>query len=150
MRMNVHALYCCLTFRFVISVWVYRWGSVLKTIWNARVEREHESERDARACENKAREEETERDREQKKEQEAERGRMLTARRIARDLQVCTCVYACMYACLHVCMPPAPMNRVKYLRAGPAEMPFQNWYTANTNHFHLTDSVSWKSKTQLG
>ena len=46
--------------------------------------------------------------------------------------------------------PPAPMNHAKYLRAGPAEMPFQNWYTANTNHFHLTDSVRWKSKTQLG
>jgi len=27
------------------------------------------------------------------------------------------------------------MNHVKYLRAGPAEMPFRNWYTANTNHF---------------
>ena len=38
----------------------------------------------------------------------------------------------------------APMNHVKYLRAGPAEMPFRNWYTANTNHFKLTDSVSWK------
>jgi len=46
--------------------------------------------------------------------------------------------------------PPAPMNHIKYLRAGPAEMPFQNWYTANTNHFHLTDSVRWKSKNQLG
>jgi len=46
--------------------------------------------------------------------------------------------------------PPAPMNHVKYLRAGPAEMPFQNWYTANTNHFRLTDSVRLKSKTQLG
>ena len=46
--------------------------------------------------------------------------------------------------------PPAPMNGVKYSRAGPAEMPFQNWYTANTNHFHLTDSVRWKSKNQLG
>jgi len=46
--------------------------------------------------------------------------------------------------------PPAPMNHVKYLRAGPAEMPFQNWYTANTNHFRLTDSVSLKSETQLG
>ena len=45
--------------------------------------------------------------------------------------------------------PPAPMNHVKYLRAGPAEMPFQNWYTANTNHFRLTDSVRWKSKRQL-
>jgi len=46
--------------------------------------------------------------------------------------------------------PPAPMNHVKYLRAGPTEMPFQNWYTANTNHFRLTDSVRWKSKRQLG
>ena len=46
--------------------------------------------------------------------------------------------------------PPAPMNHVKYLRAGPAEMPFRNWYTANTNHFRLTDSVRWKSKWQLG
>jgi len=46
--------------------------------------------------------------------------------------------------------PPAPMNHVKYLRAGRAEMPFQNWYTAITNHFRLTDSVRWKSKTQLG
>ena len=38
--------------------------------------------------------------------------------------------------------PPAHMNHVKYLRAGPAEMPFQNLYTANTNHFGMTDSVS--------
>jgi len=51
--------------------------------------------------------------------------------------------YADMY-------PPAPMNHVKFLRAGPAEMPFQNWYTANTNYFRLTDSVRWKSKRQLG
>jgi len=42
--------------------------------------------------------------------------------------------------------PPAPTNHVKYLRAGPAEMPFQNWYTANTNHFHLTDSVGGNPK----
>jgi len=46
--------------------------------------------------------------------------------------------------------PPAPMNHVKDLRAGPGEMPFPNWYTANTNDFHLTDSVMWKSKNQLG
>jgi len=45
---------------------------------------------------------------------------------------------------------PAPMNHVKYLRAGPTEMPFQNLYTAHTNHFHLADSVMWKSKNQLG
>jgi len=44
--------------------------------------------------------------------------------------------------------PPAPMNHVKYLRAGPAEMPFRNWYTANTNHFKLTDSVRLKLKAQ--
>jgi len=50
----------------------------------------------------------------------------------------------------HSIRPPAPMNHVKYLRAGPAEMPFQNWYTANTNHFTLTDSVIRKSKRQLG
>ena len=44
--------------------------------------------------------------------------------------------------------PPAPMNHVKCLRAGPAEMPFRNCYTANIKHFHLTDSVRWKWKTQ--
>jgi len=47
------------------------------------------------------------------------------------------------------CIPPAPMNHVKYLRAGPAEMPFQNWYTADTNHCPLTDSVTLIRKTQL-
>ena len=35
--------------------------------------------------------------------------------------------------------PPALINHVQYLRAGPAEMPVQNWYTANTSHFRLTD-----------
>jgi len=50
----------------------------------------------------------------------------------------------------HLPHPPAPMNYVKYLRAGPAEMPFQNWYTTNTNDFRLTDSVRWKSRRQLG
>jgi len=45
---------------------------------------------------------------------------------------------------------PAPMNHVKYLRASPAEMPFQKWYTAaNTNYFELTDSVNPKSIRQL-
>jgi len=33
------------------------------------------------------------------------------------------------------------MNNAKYLRAGTTEMPFQNWYTAYSNHFDLTDSV---------
>jgi len=50
------------------------------------------------------------------------------------------------YDVLHT--PPAPMNHVKYLRAGPAEMPFRTWYTANTNHFCLTD-FRWKSRIQL-
>ena len=27
-------------------------------------------------------------------------------------------------------------------------MPSRHWYTASTNHFQLTDSVSWKWKTQ--
>ena len=61
------------------------------------------------------------------------------------------CLYTSIrYITLHIydVCPPAPMNHVKNLRAGPAEMPFQNWYTANTNHFHLTDSVRWKWKTQ--
>jgi len=31
------------------------------------------------------------------------------------------------------------MNHVKYLRAGPAEMSFQNWYIDNTIYFRLTD-----------
>ena len=52
-----------------------------------------------------------------------------------------------MQRLLHLILP---FSTVKYLRAGPTEMPFQNWYTANTNHFQLTDSVSWKSKIQLG
>ena len=46
---------------------------------------------------------------------------------------------------------PAPMNHVKYLRAGPAEMPFQNWYTATTNHCRLTDfcQVEMNNTTEL-
>ena len=43
-----------------------------------------------------------------------------------------------------------PYESCKILRAGPAEMPFQNWYTANTNHFPPTDSVRWKFKKQQG
>jgi len=54
------------------------------------------------------------------------------------------------YLCEKFSSPPAPMNHVKDLRAGLAKMPFQNWYTAHTNHFHLTDSVRSKSKNQLG
>jgi len=42
------------------------------------------------------------------------------------------------------------MNHVKYLRAGPAEMPFQNWYTANTNHFRLTDFFQVEMKNTTG
>ena len=45
--------------------------------------------------------------------------------------------------------PPAPMNHVKYWRAGPAEMPFRNWYTTNTNHFQLTCQVEMKNPTRL-
>ena len=54
----------------------------------------------------------------------------------------------CVFSFCQKHKPPAPMNHAKYLRAGPAEMPFRNWYTANTNHSHLTESVRWKWKTQ--
>jgi len=44
------------------------------------------------------------------------------------------------------------MNDAKYLRAGPAEMPFQNWYIANTNYFRLSEfcQVEIKNTTGLG
>jgi len=37
----------------------------------------------------------------------------------------------------------------KYLRAGPPEMPFRNWYNCGTKHFHQTNVVWWKWRTQL-
>ena len=48
-------------------------------------------------------------------------------------------VYVYLYIYMYTYRPTAPMNHVNHLRAGPAEMPFQTWYTANTNHFRLTD-----------
>jgi len=42
------------------------------------------------------------------------------------------------------------MNHVKSLRAAPAEMPFQIWYTANTNHFRLTDFCQAEIKNITG
>jgi len=42
------------------------------------------------------------------------------------------------------------MNHVKYLRAGPAEMPFETWYTTNTNHFRLTDFCQAEIKNKTG
>jgi len=47
-------------------------------------------------------------------------------------------------------VPPAPMNHVKYLRAGPAEMPFQNRYTISTNYFRLTDFCQAEIKNTTG
>jgi len=41
-------------------------------------------------------------------------------------------------------------NHVKYLRAGPAEMPFQTWYTVNRNHFLLTDFCQTEIKNITG
>jgi len=75
--------------------------------------------------------------------------RMCT-RHVSRWIVICAWEVLTCKEFLQMYNPPAPMNHVKYLRAGPTEMPFQNWYTANTNHFHLTDSVRWKSKDQLG
>jgi len=49
------------------------------------------------------------------------------------------CDFSLQFIFLFISIPPAPMNHVKYLRAGPAKMPFQTWYTVNTNHFRLTD-----------
>ena len=45
---------------------------------------------------------------------------------------------------------PAPMNHVNFLRADSAEMPFQNWYTANTNHFLVTDFCQFEIKNTTG
>jgi len=42
------------------------------------------------------------------------------------------------------------MNHAKYLRASPAEMSFQNWYTANTNLFRLTDCCQAEIKNTTG
>jgi len=84
---------------------------------------------------------------------------------------ICMCVYiymylyiTCMCSLFHLALgnedggvqpdthtsPPAPMNHIKYLMAGPAEMPFQNWYTANTNHFCRTDFCQAELTTQMG
>jgi len=40
---------------------------------------------------------------------------------------------------VHDVVPPAPMNRVKYLSAGPSKMPLRCWYNCGTNHFHQAD-----------
>ena len=72
--------------------------------------------------------------------------------RVRRETRTCLqCVIVCMcvpYAYVSVCAA-LPYESCKIFK-GPAEMPFQNWYTASTNHFQMADSVRWKSKTQLG
>jgi len=40
--------------------------------------------------------------------------------------------------------PPAPMNHVKIFKVRPRREAIFYWYTANTNHFKLTDSVRLK------
>ena len=47
-------------------------------------------------------------------------------------------------------IPPAPMNHVQNWRADPSEMPFQTWYTANTDHFRLTDFCQVEIKKTTG
>jgi hypothetical protein len=39
---------------------------------------------------------------------------------------------------------------VKYSRAGSAEMPFQNWYTGNTNNFRLPDFFQVEIRNTTG
>ena len=66
-------------------------------------------------------------------------------------------------ACTQVKVPPfelatfqlnpklsAPMNHVKYLRAGPAEMPFQNWYTGDNVSGILDMGGQGNNSTQSG
>jgi len=43
-----------------------------------------------------------------------------------------------------------PYESCKIFKGRPAEMPFQNWYTANTNHFRLTDFCPVEIKTTTG
>jgi len=38
-----------------------------------------------------------------------------------------------------IARPPAPMNHVKYLRAGPSKMPLGCWYNCGTNRFERAD-----------
>jgi len=44
--------------------------------------------------------------------------------------------------------PPAPMNHVRIFKVRPRREAIFYWYTANTNHLHLTDSVRRKWKNQ--
>ena len=48
------------------------------------------------------------------------------------------------------CRSARPYESCKIFKGQPRWNAFRNWYTVNTNHFHITDSVKWKSKTQLG
>ena len=65
-------------------------------------------------------------------------------------IYLCVCIYIYIHVDMHIyaytymyiyifisIYPPAPMNHVKHLRAGPAEMHFRNWYIALKNHFYL-------------
>ena len=46
--------------------------------------------------------------------------------------------------------PPAPLwIMLRYLRAGPSEMPLRSWYNCGPKKFHLTMMVGWKWETQL-
>jgi len=69
---------------------------------------------------------------------------------------VCVCECVCEYVCMCVCVCvrvcnlakswyprtgtlPVPMDHVKYLRAGPSNMPLRSWYNCGTNHFEQAD-----------
>ena len=56
-----------------------------------------------------------------------------------QSIDIIVWLYISSYIHIIAYYPPAPMHPVKYSRAVTAEMFFQTWYTANTNHFRLTD-----------
>jgi len=58
-------------------------------------------------------------------------------------LRLCIPVFAYFFTSK---VPARPCESCKNLRAGPAKMPFQNWHTANTNHFYLTDFCQMEIK----
>ena len=58
-------------------------------------------------------------------------------------------IYMCLYVYIHVhnskyVDTARPYESLKIIQVRPRREALFYWYTANTNHFHLTDSVRWK------